>query len=212
MPNRIHLYIVDDHALFREGLLRLMEHDPKMRVVGSAGTVQDALRQIPGLRVDILILDYDLGTDTALALARALREHSFSGRILVVTAGLPNKDALELIRLGIFGIIHKHQPPSELYQSIISVAEGKVLLQQEYLQRLVAEAATAKRPRIRLTDRDRQVLRLVLEGLLNKEIAVQLNISESAVKSSMQQLFAKTGVRTRGHLVRLALEEFREEL
>lgn len=214
MPNRINLYVVDDHALFREGLLRLLQHDAKMRVVGGTGSVEEALRQISEMRVDILILDYDLGDETALVIARALREKSFAGRILIVTAGLPNQDALELIRLGIFGIIHKHQPPAELYRSILSVAEGKVLIEQEYLQRLVADATTAKslQPRSRLTDRDRQVLRLVLEGLSNKEIAGQLSISESAVKSSLQQLFAKTGVRTRGHLVRIALEELREEL
>lgn len=212
MPNRINLYVVDDHALFREGLLRLLQHDAKMRVVGGTGSVQEALRQIAEMRVDILILDYDLGEDTALTIARALRAKSFAGRILLVTAGLPNQDALELIRLGIFGIIHKHQPPAELYRSILSVAEGKVLIEQEYLQRLVADATKSLQPRSRLTERDRQVLRLILEGQSNKEIAGQLNISESAVKSSLQQLFAKTGVRTRGHLVRLALEELREEL
>ncbi len=212
MPHRINLFVVDDHALFREGLLRLLQTDPKLRVAGSAGTVEEALREIAKVRVDILILDYDLGEETALTLARELRERAFGGRILVVTAGLPDQHALELIRLGCFGIIHKNQPPSELYQSILSVAAGQVLLNQSYLQRLAEEAVAPARPRIRLTERDRQVLRLVLQGLANKEIGERLAVSESAVKSSLQQLFAKTGVRTRSHLVRLALEDLRDEL
>ena len=212
MPHRINLFVVDDHALFREGLLRLLQTDPKLRVAGSAGSVSEALRDIAKVRVDILILDYDLGEETALTLARELRARAFAGRILVVTAGLPDQQALELIRLGCFGIIHKNQPPSELYQSILSVAAGQVLLNQSYLQRLAEEAVAPQRPRIRLTERDRQVLRLVLQGLANKEIAERLAVSESAIKSSLQQLFAKTGVRTRSHLVRIALEDLRDEL
>ncbi len=212
MPNRINIFIVDDHALFREGLLRLLQADPKLRVAGSAGTVEDALRDIARVRVDILILDYDLGEENAITLARALREREFTGRILVVTAGLPDQRALELIRLGCYGILHKNQPPGELYRSILSVAAGQVLLDQSYLQRLAEQAAAPQRQRINLTDRDKQVLRLVLQGLSNKEIGVQLAVSESAIKSSLQQLFAKTGVRTRSHLVRLALEDLRDEL
>lgn len=212
MPNRINIFIVDDHALFREGLLRLLQADPKLRVAGSAGTVDEALREITKVRVDILILDYDLGEETAITLARALREREFTGRILVVTAGLPDQQALELIRLGCYGILHKNQPPAELYRSILSVAAGQVLLDQSYLQRLAEQAAVPQRQRINLTERDKQVLRLVLQGLSNKEIGVQLAVSESAIKSSLQQLFAKTGVRTRSHLVRLALEDLRDEL
>lgn len=208
----IKLYIVDDHALFREGLLRLLEVDPALEVAGSAGSVSDALRDLTHMQVDILILDYDLGSDNALTLARALRERSFAGRILVVTAGLPDHHALELIRLGCYGILHKNQPPAELHRSILSVAAGQVLLDQAYLQRLAQEAVAPQRPRIKLTERDKQVLRLVLQGLSNKEIGTQLAVSESAIKSSLQQLFAKTGVRTRSNLVRLALEDLRDDL
>ena len=104
-PEPIKLYVLDDHALFREGLLRLLEHGG-VRVVGSSGVIADALGELARLRVDVLILDYDLGEDTALAVMRALREAGSAARVVVVTAGLPNHDALELIRLGIFGIFH----------------------------------------------------------------------------------------------------------
>lgn len=208
----ISLYVLDDHALFREGLLRLLEHDPTIRVTGSAGSIPSALADLAQLSVDVLILDYDLGDDTALAVVRALQARGSTTRVILVTAGLPNHDALELIRLGIFGIFHKQHSPDELLRTIHGVAEGKVLIDQQYLQRLVAATVRPASERPHLTERDRQVLRLLLEGLSNKEIAAQLGVSEGAIKASLQQLFAKTGVRTRSHLVRVALEKLRDDL
>lgn len=212
MSHCINLYIVDDHFLFREGLVRLLQHDTNLRVLGGSGTVEEALADLAHLQVDVLILDYDLGGDTALTLVRALPGISYSGKVLLVTAGLPDQQARVLIQLGIHGIVHKYQPPAELYTSIIQVAQGKALLDQEYLRRLMTEAPPVKKTIIRLTERDKQVLGAVLEGLSNKEIAQRLNVSESAIKSSLQQLFTKTGVRTRSQLVRFALEDLQGEL
>ncbi len=206
MTDPITLFVVDDHALFREGLLRLLENDPLLKVVGSADSTDQALRALPADGVDVLILDYDLGEDNAVTLVRQLRERQYEGRVLLVTAGLPNHDALELVRLGVSGIVHKQHSPEDLQRSIKDVAGGKVFIEQRYLQSLVETAAQpASRPR--LTPREREVMRLLLEGSTNKEIGAELRISESAVKASLQQLFAKTGVRTRSQLVRIALEQ-----
>jgi two-component system nitrate/nitrite response regulator NarL len=160
----------------------------------------------------VLIVDYDLGTDTAVNLVRQLRQTGFSGRVLVVTAGLPNADAVELIKLGVSGIFLKKDPPEALHRNIREVAAGKVLIDQSYLQSLLSAATDGNESSLRLTDRDKQVIRGVLEGLSNKEIASNLAISETAVKASLQQVFAKTGVRTRSQLVRVALEQLRLEL
>ncbi|MGE0449479.1 MAG: response regulator [Vicinamibacterales bacterium] len=206
MTRRISLYIVDDHALFREGLLRLLENDPALEVVGAAESVEQALDRLPPKGVDVLILDYDLGEENAVSLVKSLRERGFEGRILMVTAGLPNHDALELVRLGISGIVHKQHSPDELQRSILEVAGGKVFIEQRYLQNLI-ESAAHHRATPRLTEREREVMRLLLEGFTNKEIGAELRVSESAVKASLQQLFAKTGVRTRSQLVRVALEQ-----
>ena len=208
----ISLFVVDDHALFREGLLRLLENDPQLRVLGSASSVQASVEQLQGMQVDVLIVDYDLGADTAVTLIRQLRESGSSARVLVVTAGLPNADAVELIKLGVSGIFLKKDPPEALHRNIREVAAGKVLIDQTYLQALVSSATDSKEGSMRLTGRDKQVIRGVLEGLSNKEIAANLAISETAVKASLQQVFAKTGVRTRSQLVRVALEQLRAEL
>lgn len=206
MSAPVRLFVVDDHVLFREGLLRLLSADARFEVVGSASTTADTLRGLPADGVDVLIVDYDLGDSTALALVRELRARQYPARILLVTAGLPDGDALELVRLGVAGIVHKHHTPDALQRSIVEVATGAVHIEQRYLQSLIASAS--ERPaRHRYTARERDVVRLLLEGLSNKEIGAELSVSESAVKATLQQLFAKTGVRTRSQLVRIALEQ-----
>jgi two-component system nitrate/nitrite response regulator NarL len=202
----IRVFVVDDHALFREGLLRLLAHGRDFEVVGSSDSVQGALEKIFAVPVDVLILDYDLGEENALPLVRRLREGGFKGRTLVVTAGLPHRDALEMIRLGVSGIFHKKNPPEDLARSIVEVAGGRVLIEQSYFQSLVESTDLISQAPAQYSERDRQILRCLLEGCPNKEIATRLKISESAVKASLQSLFAKTGVRTRGQLVRFALE------
>jgi len=211
MPEAIRIFVVDDHALFCQGLMRLLDDDPVFRILGNAGSVEEAMEQVPAVSPDVLILDYDLGGDTALTLVRGFRDRGLSIRTLVVTAGLPDSVAMELISLGISGIFPKQRPLEELYQAIIDVADGKLVIEREYFQRLVVSArASADIPP--LTPRDRQILGFLLEGLSNKEIANQLRLSEGAIKAAMQQLFAKTGVRTRSQLVRIALEHLKEEL
>lgn len=213
MNEPIRVFVVDDHSLFSEGLVRLLDGDEAMTVVGSADSAQAALETLPHTRTDVLILDYDLGAHTAHHVVRQLREHGFRGRSLIVTAGLPDKDAVDLIRMGVSGIFHKKHSPQELHRSIREVAAGRVLIEQRYLQGLVERVSEPRDvPVTLLTERDRKVLRLLLEGASNKEIAASLRISESAAKASLQQLFAKTGVRTRSQLVRIALEKLRDEI
>ena len=206
MTTPITVFVVDDHALFREGLLRLLATDAQLQVVGGASSVDEALVLLPPGGVDVLIVDYDLGSASAVTLVRHLRERQYAARILLVTAGLPDRDALELVRLGISGIVHKQHSPEALQRSIVDVAGGAVHIEQRYLQSLIQSAADAP-ARPRLTAREQEVIRLLLEGLSNKEIGGELGVSESAVKASLQQLFAKTGVRTRSQLVRIALEQ-----
>jgi two-component system nitrate/nitrite response regulator NarL len=206
----IRIYLLDDHMLFREGLRRLLDSDERFLIVGQSGDSAGALAELSKTAVDVLVLDYDLGKENALTLLEPLRAMSFSGKILVVTAGLPDKDALALIKAGISGIFHKQESPEELQRAIVEVAQGRVLIDQQYLQAVVAAAQPQES--IRFTERERVTLRYLLQGLANKEIAGNLNISESAVKATLQQLFSKTGVRTRSQLVLLAIEKYRDQL
>jgi two-component system nitrate/nitrite response regulator NarL len=120
----------------------------------------------------------------------------------------------EFIRNGIAGVFAKHNAPELLIQAIHEAVQGKTWFEQSLLQTaLQSETTTQPSTGVpRLTERERQVLRLVFEGLANKERASRLNVSESAVKASLQQLFAKTGVRTRAQLVRAALDRYRDQI
>ncbi len=207
----IRLFLLDDHALFREGLLRLLRSDTRFEVSGACGTAAEALTELRRTAADVLILDYDLGPESSLDLVRTLAGDGFAGKIMMVTAGIPDRMALELIQLGVAGIFHKQHSPEDLQRAIVEVAQGRVLIEQGYLKNLVSTAATmGSGTGQRLTERDLAILRSLVEGLSNKEIAAQLEISESAVKASLQTLFAKTGVRTRAQLVRIALEQYRD--
>ncbi len=162
---------------------------------------------------DVILLDFDLGGERGtefLVHARGMRP---APRVLVLTAGVSDADALHLLALGACGIFLKHHPPELLASIIRTVMRGEAWLDQRYL------AALARGPqpvgpdgRARLTDRERDVLRLLLEGLANKEIGGRLGISEGAVKTALQQLFDKFSVRTRSQLVRIALERLRDQL
>jgi len=162
----------------------------------------------------LILLDFDLGERDGRDFLRLAKDQGFNGRILIVTAGVSAEAASEMIRTGISGVFRKHDSATLLAQGIREVMAGRVWLDQEQLQTaLKAEAPTPQENRTRrFTQRERQVLSGVFEGLANKQIAAQLGVSESSVKATLQQLFSKTGVRTRSQLVRIVLERYQDQL
>lgn len=211
----IRLLLLDDHALFRESLARLLQAEPGFEVVADCGSSAEALRVINSFgEVDVVLLDLDLGQEKGSEFLDLLEKAHFEGKVLLVTAGVNENEVPALIRKGIAGIFLKHGSPASLIQGIRETMEGKALFRQDLLRRALgaASALAEDQTRPKLTQRERQVLSFVFEGLANKQIANRLEISETAVKASLQQLFAKTGVRTRSQLVRIALEQYREQI
>jgi two-component system nitrate/nitrite response regulator NarL len=210
----IHILLVDDHTLFRDSVARLLAGEPDFAVVGACATSSEALRVVSRATIDVLLLDFDLGQENGAELLHRLHGAGFPGRVLVVTAGVTPQETAELLRGGVAGIFLKHDPPASLCRSIRDVAAGQVCFDQDLLNRAVRTmSGELGKPRsTQLTERERQVLSLVLDGLTNKEIADRLTVSESAVKGTLQQLFAKASVRTRSQLVRFALEHYRDAL
>lgn len=213
-PKTVRILLIDDHALFRESVARLLDAEPGFEVVGDCSSSAEALRIVNSREVDMILLDLDLGTERGSDLLEKLRAESFPGKVLLVTAGVNQNEVPNLIRKGISGIVMKHGSPALLVQGIREAMEGKAIFEQDMLRRSLEtdEQSEARQPTDRLSERERQVLSFILEGLANKQIAERLQISESAVKATLQQLFAKTGVRTRSQLVRIALEQFRNQL
>ena len=215
-PGRIaRILLVDDHALFRESVARFLDGEAGFEVAGGCGTVEEAQAFLREKPVDIVLLDFDLGQRDGLDFMGVAEGLRFKGKVLLVTAVVSDADAASLIRQGISGIFPKHNSPVLLVEAIREVLSGKVWFDQNQLQKIIGRAASKEDesiPFTKLTERERQVLSFVFDGLANKEIADQLQVSESSVKGTLQQLFQKTGSRTRGQLVRIALEHYKDQL
>ena len=206
--SRTRLLLVDDHLLFREGVGRLLASEPDFEVVGSCATAAEALEILQGSAVDVVLLDFDIGKDHGAQFISAARRAAYSGKILMVTAGMTAKESSLALKLGASGIFLKHNSPGLLAKAIRLVIAGELWVDQKVIQLMVDEVQQTEEasPAPLLTEREQQVLQGVFEGLANKEIAARLGVTESAVKAYLQQLFQKTQVRTRSQLVRIALE------
>src|SRR5690242_12388326 len=207
MP-RTRLLLVDDHILFREGLGRLLASEPDFEVAGSCGTSAEALDLLQAAPVDLILLDFDIGKDHGAQFISTARRAGYTGKILMVTAGMTAKESSLALKLGASGIFLKHNSPGSLAKAIRLVMAGEMWVDQKVIQLMVDEVQQTEEasPGPLLTEREQEVLQGVFEGLANKEIAARLAVTESAVKACLQQLFQKTQVRTRSQLVRIALE------
>jgi DNA-binding NarL/FixJ family response regulator len=205
------ILLVDDHALFRESLARLLEGQNGLHIAGQASTVDQTLQLLESERFDLLLLDYELGDRRAGEVVTWCLAHEREERIIIVTVGLTQVEVRQLRNKGVHGLFLKNNPPDALLECMRVVLAGQTWIEPRYREVPPASAPSPFR-KTRFTERDREVLRGVFEGLANKEIADRLRVSESAIKASLQQLFSKTGVRTRSQLVRVALEQHRQEL
>ena len=206
----IRVLLVDDHTLFRQSVSGALA-EPGIEVE-HCGSIREALYLLSQQRFDLVLLDHDLGSERASHFLPAARQAGFNGRVLVVTAWISENEARRLLRQGVSGIFLKHAPLEELKEALRITAAGGSFLDRSF-SRISDPAASADQTLAPMfSDRQRQVLRFVLEGLSNKEIAWRMQISESYVKAILQSLFQKTGVRTRGQLVRVAFEQYEHEL
>jgi len=203
------ILLLDDHALFREGLSRLVESEIDLEMTAHCATLAEATDILRLKSIDLVLLDYDLGKENGFEFIARARKIGFEGRFLIVTAGMTDTECVQAVGLGVGGIFLKHSSPALLSQAIRKVMAGELWLDQTSIQALVEASKRRETPEPRkpFTERENQVLQGVFEGLSNKEIGARLDISESSVKAALQQLFQKTGVRTRSQLVRIALEE-----
>jgi DNA-binding NarL/FixJ family response regulator len=207
MNQQMRVLIVDDHTLFRESLSRLLESETEYKIVEACASVDDALKIITEQEIDVVLLDYDLGERPGTQLLSEARKKGFAGHVLMVTGGMSDTAMLHALDNGTSGIFLKNSPLVELIQAIRHVIMGEIWIDPGLMKVLLAGARNRHEARQEvLSTRERKVLRYVFEGLSNKEIGQQLAISEGSVKAALQQLFARTGVRSRSQLVRIAVE------
>jgi len=205
------ILLIDDHSLFREAIARLLGRESDFEIVGECATVEEGLTVLKNNTVDVVLLDINLGLQQGGAFLPLARQAEFKGKILVVTAGVSRLEAGRLVERGCAGIILKQERPEVLIERIRAITgETEAGVAPPPLPDATAPAGSEAS--LRFAARERQVLRAVFAGQTNKEIAFTLGVSEPLVKAVLQQLFSKTGVRTRSQLVRIALERHWKEL
>ena len=203
--------LVDDHALFRDSVARALNTEPDLHVEHCA-SIREAIALLAASPFDLVLLDHDLGSERASQFLPAARQAGYEGKVLIVTAWVSDMEARRLMRQGASGIFLKQGALSELSKGIRTVMQGGTWMDPSFAEINEAKRDQASAAAPVFNDRQRKVMRFVLEGLSNKEIAWRLQISESYVKAIQQSLFQKTGVRTRGQLVRVAVEQYENQL
>ena len=190
----ITIAIVDDHPVVREGLVAALERRQDFRVIGAFGSAEELLGG--GVSADVVLLDLELpGMSGLEAIPR------IASRVLVLTA-YANDEQIEAVpRAGALGYLLKGAPVEEIERAIRTVARGET-----YLDPRVASRAIALSGAPRLTDRQREVLRLVAAGRSNKEIAKALHVTERTVKFHVTAIFDKLGAENRAQAVAIAHE------
>ncbi len=207
----LRIVLADDHALMREGLRRLLEVNDGMEIVGEAVNGAEAISLAQRLKPDVLVLDVSMPRMTGLEALRALNNsNGHALRTLLLTASIDRPGMLTAVQLGARGVVLKSVASQVLVEAIRTVARGDYWLDRERISnfpdviRRLGGSGTASGNPFGLTERQREIIRGVVEGLNNREIATRLGISQHTAKHHLTQIFNKTGVSTRVELAMLA--------
>jgi DNA-binding NarL/FixJ family response regulator len=200
---RIRLVLLDDQLLFRESLGRLLASEQDFELVAQYTTPPEALKSLKRSGVDVILVDIGMAKEF-VPCARKVRH---AGKCLVIARELDATGSAIVLKHGASGIFLASDSSRRLMQAIRLVASGEAWVDQKVIQ-LLAQRYPHYEAKWRgnFTEREQTVLQGVVDGLSNRRIGNQIGVSESTVKAALQQLFKKSGVRTRSQLVRIALE------
>ena len=205
---QLRLALLDDHGLFRESLGHLLSAEPDFEVVGHCSTYSEGLDLLARAEVDMVLLDFTVEAKRSEGFINAARQAGFRGKFLIVTAGIDAIRSVAALKMGASGIFLKHNSSRRLVQAIRLIASGEAWIDQSVIQLLANRYPHHEDLHLdSLEEREQAVLRGILSGLTNRKIADQIGASEGTVKATLQQLFNKTGVRTRSQLVKILLAE-----
>lgn len=201
----ISLVLVDDHPIILQGLQRLFERESDFRVVRSCAGGEEALAAVRADAPDVLVLDLKMQDLHGLDVLRTLRAEQRECRTVILTAAMRDDEVSAAVELGVAGIVLKESPPAALVECVRAVHQGKRSIDRDMLER--ASGGARKRTPIgvtgttTLTPRELEIVRLVAQGLRNKELANRLSITEGTVKIHLHNIYDKLGVDGRLELV-----------
>lgn len=206
---KIRVAIADDQRLLREGLRIILEAAPDMSVVGEAEDGVEAVKLAQEEQPDVMLMDIRMPLRDGIAATEAIRKALPNVRVLLLTTYDTPELVIEGLRAGAAGYLLKDSSAEELCAAVRTVARGQVLLQANSAAQLLAGLTPPAQPqsqaeKLGLTERERDVLRLIVVGRTNSEIASELYVSEATVKTHINHIFAKLGARDRTHAVVLA--------
>lgn len=202
----IRVLIVDDHAMFASSLAVVIDAEPDLRVIDTAGSAQAALEKAAATHPDVVLLDHRLPDGDGISLIPALTAHRPSPQIVMLTASTSDQVLLAAIDAGVSGFIDKTRNVGDVLSSIRSAAAGESLVSPQLLSRLL--------PRLRrqnveseqsITDRERDVLQCLTEGMSNAEIAARLTVSVHTVRNHVANLSAKLGAHSKLEVLAIAV-------
>jgi DNA-binding NarL/FixJ family response regulator len=220
-PPPIKVLLIDDHAMFRHGLRLAIESQPGIKVIAEAATRAEALAVVASEPLDIILLDLDLGEDSGFDLLPELLAVDNPAQVILLT-GLRDPEAhRRAVRLGAVGLVLKEHAVETVLKAIEKVYAGEAWLDRTMIATILrerahpdeTEAPSAEALKIAtLTERERQVIRLIGEGLKNKDIAERMYITEATVRHHLTSIFNKLGVNDRLELVIYAYQHRLAEL
>lgn len=201
----IRILLADDQTLFREGLRTLLTSQPNLEVVGEAGDGEEALREADRLQPDVALMDLRMPLLDGVAATRRLRAAQPECRVIALTTFDDDEYVFEALRAGAVGYLLKDVASAKLFEAIHAAARGESFLQPSVAAKVVAEfarlsgqALSPATPLVEpLSERERQVLRLVAGGATNREIAARLCVTPGTVKNHVTSILGKLGVSDR---------------
>jgi DNA-binding NarL/FixJ family response regulator len=213
-PSAIDIVISDAHPIFREGLRKLLEAEPGLRIVGEAADGEETVRVVGKLNPKILLLDFSTPAVTGVETLRQLGKLRIQTRTIIVTAAIEKEQVIELLQLGAHGIVLRDSALKLLLKSIRCVNDGQYWVGRESisdliqaLRRMTAEDRTSAAGRdFGISSREMQVVTHVVAGYTNKDLGQKLGISEQTVKHHLTNIFDKLGVSNRLELVLFAID------
>jgi DNA-binding NarL/FixJ family response regulator len=192
----IEILIVDDHSVVRQGLRMFLSLDPDLNVIGEASNGKEALEQVEKLKPDVVLMDLLMPVMDGISAIEAIRQSYPDTEVIALTSVLEDASVVNAVRAGAIGYLLKDTQADELRQAIKAAAAGQVQLSPKAAERLMREIRAPESPE-KLTERESDVLRLIALGMANKEIASQMHISETTVKTHVSNILMKLGVPSR---------------